>query len=106
MTKHVDFDKIGKKTPFRIPEGFFDEMQQQVLQQVEEKPRRIMSLKHLSYSLIGIAAAVCAFIFIPRNDTDTEIDSESISWVEQISDEDLKAMYDIYEHDIFMDKTN
>ena len=27
MKKEFDFDDIGKKTPYRVPEGFFDEMQ-------------------------------------------------------------------------------
>ena len=26
MKKEFDFDDIGKKTPYRVPEGFFDEM--------------------------------------------------------------------------------
>ena len=25
MKKDFDFDDIGKKTPYRVPEGFFDE---------------------------------------------------------------------------------
>ena len=28
MKKEFDFDDIGKKTPYRVPEGFFEEMQQ------------------------------------------------------------------------------
>lgn len=30
MKKEFDFDDIGKKTPYRVPEGFFDEMQRNV----------------------------------------------------------------------------
>ena len=30
MKKDFDFDDIGKKTPYRVPEGFFDEMQREV----------------------------------------------------------------------------
>ena len=30
MKKEFDFDDIGKKTPYRVPEGFFEEMQRNV----------------------------------------------------------------------------
>ena len=30
MKKEFDFDDIGKKIPYRVPEGFFDEMQRNV----------------------------------------------------------------------------
>ncbi len=103
MTKHFEFDEIGKKTPYRIPDGFFDEMQKQVLQQaVEESHRKNILLRRISYAVIGMAAAVSAFIFIPRNTAKTEQQPASISWVEQMSDEDLKAMDDMSEYDIFM----
>ena len=103
MTNHIDFDEIGKKTPYRIPEGFFDEMQEKVLQQVEKSHDRRPMLKQISYAVIGMAAAVAAFVFIPHSTNDIEQESASISWVEQVSDEDLKAMADIAEYDIFMD---
>lgn len=101
MMKHFDFDEIGKKTPYRIPEGFFDEMQQHVLQQTEEPQHKLISLKRISYAVIGMAAAVSAFIFIPHHSTEVE-QSASISWIEQMSDEDLQAMNDMTEYDIFM----
>ena len=31
MKKEFDFDDIGQKTPYRVPEGFFDEMQRNCL---------------------------------------------------------------------------
>lgn len=32
MDKEFDFDRIGKKVPYRTPEHFFEEMQQEVMQ--------------------------------------------------------------------------
>ena len=37
MDKDFDFDKIGKKTPFRTPEGFFERMQAETMRRVEEE---------------------------------------------------------------------
>ena len=42
MDKDFDFDKIGKKTPFRTPEGFFERMQAETMRRVEEEKRKRM----------------------------------------------------------------
>ena len=42
MDKDFDFDKIGKKTPFRTPEGFFERMQAETMRRVEEDKRKRM----------------------------------------------------------------
>lgn len=32
MNKEFDFDDIGKKTPYRTPDNFFEDMQQKVME--------------------------------------------------------------------------
>ena len=104
MTKDFDFDKIGKKTPYRVPEGFFDEMQQQVMQQVEKPGRRNLFVRRMSYAVIAAAAAVLAFVFIPFYSNDKQAISEttSYSWIEQLSDDDLQSLDNLSDNDIFM----
>lgn len=38
MKTEFDFQQVGKRTPYRVPEGFFDTFQQQVM--AEAKHRR------------------------------------------------------------------
>ena len=110
MTKHVDFDEIGKKVPYRVPEGFFEQMQQQVLTQVEAKPRRRTALfVRISSAVIGVAAVVSAFIFLPQSYPDAaqpELTAHQTtvtgSWIEQLADEDLQAMDEFSNYDVFM----
>ena len=47
MEKEFDFNAIGKRTPFRTPEGFFERMQTETLKRVEEEKRirRIVRFK-------------------------------------------------------------
>lgn len=33
MEKNFDFNKIGKRMPYTVPEGFFDEMERDIMQQ-------------------------------------------------------------------------
>ena len=113
MTKPIDIEKAGKKVPYRVPEGFFETMQQQVLERVGEKPRRRSPLYvRISSAVIGVAAVVSAFVFLPGSYPDEQQASVqprltagqtlTSSWVEQLSDDDLQAMDDFSDYDIFM----
>ena len=38
MDKDFDFDNIGKRTPYRTPENFFEEAQHKILERTTKKP--------------------------------------------------------------------
>ena len=40
MNKEFDFDDIGKKTPYRTPDNFFEDMQQKVMERTYGRQRR------------------------------------------------------------------
>ena len=40
MNKEFDFDDIGKKTPYRTPDNFFEDMQQKVMERTCGGQRR------------------------------------------------------------------
>lgn len=108
MTQPFDFDKVGKRTPYRVPEGFFEDMQQQVMNRVEPRRRRGPLLWRISSAIVGVAAVVSALVFLPRTQTESQPASvretqwvASNSWIEQLSDEDLEAMDELNEYDVF-----
>ena len=35
MKKDFDFDDIGKRTPYRTPDGFFEDVQRKVMERAE-----------------------------------------------------------------------
>ena len=37
MKKDFDFDDIGKRTPYRTPDGFFEDVQQKVMERAGVK---------------------------------------------------------------------
>ena len=49
MEKEFDFKNIGKRMPYRTPDGFFGKMQKQVLErtQAERFNRQHLSLIHI-----------------------------------------------------------
>ena len=46
MDKEFDFDDIGKKTPYRTPDNFFEDMQQKVMERTYGGQRRKHRLPH------------------------------------------------------------
>ena len=121
MDKDFDFDKIGKKTPFRTPEGFFERMQAETMRRVEEEKRkRMISRFKWGVSMaLAVAAMVCGFIFFPTNQAEVEEPMDANGWVAQLadgadvmdlyvqglSDEELEEWVEFSENDIFYELT-
>ena len=121
MEKDFDFGAIGKRTPFRTPEGFFERMQAETMRRVEEEKRRkkLYRLKWGVSMALAIAAMVCGFIFFPATPTDVVEPSYENEWLAQLpagtdamdlylqhlSDEELEEWMEFSENDIFYELT-
>ena len=67
MGKDFDFDAIGKRTPFRTPEGFFENVRTDILMRAEAE-KRAKKFRRLRWGIsIALAAAAiwCGFFFFP-----------------------------------------
>lgn len=61
--KNFNLDNLEKKTPYQIPENFFEEMQGNVLQKIENKPVKETKIFRLNFSVVTSLAAALAIIF-------------------------------------------
>ena len=117
MKKDFDFDDIGKQTPYRVPEGFFAEMQQKVLKQAGVKPHPKFSRKLIVPFVAAAAAILAGFLFIPSlMQTDATVSSSDVlavennhitadpmdEWIRNLSDEELEDLVGFSENDIFL----
>lgn len=106
MTKQFDFDRIGKKVPYRVPERFFEEMQREVL--ARTLPPRRRPYRRIVSALLGAAAVLAAVVFLPRSYPEPQTPPLTAShyvendWVEQLPDDELQAMDDMADYDLFM----
>lgn len=68
MEKEYDFEGVGKKMPYTVPDDFFAKMQAHVLAEVEKeekaKQRHQSKLVRMYVSVASIAACVCLGCFI------------------------------------------
>ncbi|MCR5312860.1 MAG: hypothetical protein K6E54_04315 [Bacteroidaceae bacterium] len=127
MTKFNDINDLKNDNVFKVPEGYFDNLSQRIMQNIPQEEEKVISTKTQRISLFsnkiiwGIvgAAACAALIFLPNmffgnkhlegNDklakTETKADNNSIasefkadSYEEQVLDYSLIDAQDIYDY--------
>ena len=89
MEKEFDFNSIGKRTPFRTPEGFFERMQAETLSRVAEEKRKkkLYRLKWGVSVALAAAAMVCGIIFFPSTKPEAVEPHYQTEWVAQLTDD-------------------
>lgn len=116
MKKDFDFDDIGKRTPYRAPDGFFEDMQRRVMERAGVKQRRKSHLKLIVSAVAAMAAILAGFLFVPslRQTNDVNPPSSILAvdrsngtdamdkWIKELSDEELEELVSFSENDIFL----
>ena len=118
MDKDFDFDNIGKRTPYRTPENFFDEAQHKILERTVGEQRRNRRLKRIIPAVIAVAAVLAGILFTPSlryMNTDVPATSNRLAiennnvaadpvdkWIKELSDEELEELVSFSENDIFL----
>lgn len=120
MKQTFDFKQIGKQMPYRVPDGFFQEMEHNVLDAVAEKAterkpamaeRKPLQAKRFVFTrLAKYAAAVAASVvvllavnakfFYVAAPTDMQ-DVEAA--FDQLSLSDQECLVELYQEDVFLD---
>ena len=116
MKKDFDFDDIGNRTPYRTPDGFFEDMQRRVMERAGVKQRRKSHLKLIVSAVVTMAAILAGFLFVPslRQINDVKSPSSILAvdrsngtdavdkWIKELSDEELEELVSFSENDIFL----
>lgn len=116
MKKDFDFDDIGKRTPYRTPDDFFEDMQRRVMERAGVKQRRKSHLKLIVSAVVTMAAILAGFLFVPslRQINDVKSPSSILAvdrsngtdavdkWIKELSDEELEELVSFSENDIFL----
>lgn len=120
MKQTFDFKQIGKQMPYRVPDGFFQEMEHNVLDAVAEKTaerksamaeRKPLQAKRFVFTrLAKYAAAVAASVVVllavnvkffhtaaPAEMQDVE------AAFNQLSLSDQECLVELYQEDVFLD---
>ena len=108
MEKEFDFKNIGKRMPYRTPDGFFGKMQKQVLERTQaERFNRQNRIKLIIGATLAIAAVMLGVLFFPisqpvAKDLDSSYSDTLDRYIESMSDEELAEWVELSENDIFI----
>lgn len=107
MEKDFDFKMVGKRMPYKTPDGFFDDMEAHVWNEV--KGHRKVSRRHIVVGALSIAASI-AFLIVMwlGHSGSATTTSDNFALVEQafcnLSAEDQNFMLQVYQEDVFLDE--
>jgi hypothetical protein len=100
-----EFEKMGKKMPYTVPEGFFEEMEERLMQEVETKKRNLKTRNVALWTGLAVAASL-ALLLVLRQGL-SKGDDGSFEQVEmafnQLSDSDQELMLEYFDEIDYLD---
>lgn len=122
MTNESNLDRVGKKMPYLMPEGFFKQMQANVLAEVEKEEMAKasqMEMKHrckaklvrLYVAAASIAACICLAVLVGRSflSSDSAAPQHSAASVasvdkayDNLSNEEQQELNATYANDVYL----
>ena len=110
MEQNYDFSKIGKQMPYTVPDGFFDQLEENVMNEVKAQPARKKAtvLRMAIRAAIAIAACIALFLIVKKvlpqdNDTITD-DFENVELAfNNLSTEDQDYLLEVYQEELFLE---
>lgn len=109
MVQEYNLDRVGKKMPFSMPDGFFDQIQANVLAEV--KSHRKAKLVRLYAAIASIAACVCLVVLMGRSLFSVESKQpqhsvESVASVDKaydnLSEDEQQELNATYANDVYL----
>lgn len=119
MKDTFDFDKIGKRMPYRTPDRFFDKVEEDVMSRLKEQDslsnakvtmkKPVRSYKLIVRSLASVAAvAIIALVIgsVLKEETSSSVvdTADLIQAFNQLDDADQLELLSTYQSDVFMDE--
>ena len=120
-TEKFDFGKVGKRMPYSTPEGFFKDMEANILEQVKDdkpkpvgiQPKKRPLMKVIWAAAMAVAASVAVLLVLnidfaaPHSSLPSQTDNE-IQAVDQafaqLSSADQAYLLNVYQEDVFLDE--
>lgn len=103
---NFDFNRIGKKTPYRVPDDFFDSIEQSILSAAAPRPRRRRLLKYAA-AITATAAAAALLLTVSGKASiggNRAAGTELAQAFDNLSDADRDCLLEIYQDDIFINQ--
>ena len=120
-TEKFDFSKVGKRMPYSTPDGFFKDMEANILEQVKDdkpepvriQPKKRPLMKVIWTAAIAVAASVAVLLVLnidfaaPHSSLPSQADNEMQAVDQafaQLSSADQAYLLNVYQEDVFLDE--
>ena len=110
MEKDFDFNRVGKRMPYKTPDGFFDELETNVWEKVQRVPRKRFECGLFSPRIfagaLAVAASVSLLLVLNPFSRDEHVDGffEVEQAFNNLSREDQVYVLGVYQEDVFMNE--
>lgn len=100
-----NFDKIGKKIPYRVPDTFFDELENTIMIEVQKRQNKRNILK-IFYRSVAVAATIALLMIVGGSGTknDKTDFAEIAQAFDNLSEADQTYLLEIYQDDILINE--
>ena len=110
MEQNYDFSKIGKQMPYTVPDGFFDKLEENVMNEVKAQPakKKATVICMAFRAAIAVAACIALFLVVKKvlpQDQDTNIDDfENVELAfNNLSTDDQDYLLEVYQEELFLE---
>lgn len=118
-SEKFDFDKVGKRMPYSTPEGFFKDMETNILEAVKNDTPKPVKIEHkkrplmrvMWTAMLAVAASVAVLLVLhidfsapyPSHPSQTEQELQAVDQAfAQLSAADQAYLLDVYQEDVFL----
>ena len=110
MEENNEFISVGKKMPYTVPDGFFDQLEEQVMNEVkaepakEKKSGKAKTIRIAIRTLLAVAACIALFLVVkkalPQGDDTITDDFTSVELAfNNLSTEDQDYLLEVYQEE-------
>ena len=111
MEQNYDFSKIGKQMPYTVPDGFFDQLEENVMSKVKAQPAKTKKATVIRMAIrtaIAIAACIALFLVVrkvlPQGNDTTIDDFENVELAfNNLSTEDQDYLLEVYQEELLLE---
>ena len=111
MEQNYDFSKIGKQMPYTVPDGFFDKLEENVMNEVKAqsaKTKKATVIRMAIRAAIAVAACIALFFVVkkvlPQGQNAATDDFEKVELAfNNLSTEDQDYLLEVYQEEQFLE---
>ena len=110
MEQNYDFNSIGKKMPYTVPDNFFDKLEEDVMNEVASQPvkeKKPKALRIAIRTLLAVAACLALFLIVkkalPQGEESIADDFTSVELAfNNLSTEDQDYLLEVYQEEEYL----